>query len=314
MLRTVLYDIDGVKWIPSGLFKLTVEVDEDVPSDSLYAELADPGCGEIARISLYSGGIEVFRGTIDDETRLYDKSGSVLKLSARGPAAHLLDNEAEPCDYSHPSSSLMAERYAEPFGVKLKEEDETVYFGRQDVLKGSSCYSALKRFCAACYSGLPRISSTGELSLKGIKRDGSVRFGSKSGEVRFTRLEERRSRCKEISEVLVKTSPGGGYDIRIANKSALARGIRRRRYLNAALTESPMKCAEAMIENGSKKAYTIRLRCPGCLLGNEGKNAVVCDNAVSERSGLYISSLRYRLSAKGEFTDVILTRRESRCG
>lgn len=310
MLRAALIDVNGARWTPA-ILKLVVEVDEAVPADSLYAEMKCPGCTEIAEIRLYKDGEEVFRGIADDETRIMSASGSVLKLSARSPAAYLLDNEAEPRGYNHPSAKLMAERYAEPFGIISDENDEAVYFGQQDVLKGASCYSALKTFCAACYSGLPRISGTGRLFMKGMSSGGALRFGNGDGEIRYTRLEERRRRCAEISEVMVKASASGGYDIPIRNPDALKRGIKRRRYLNASLTESPMKCAEAMIENGRKKAYSLKLRCPSCLLGHEGESAVVSDEVAGKESGLYISALTYRLTAGGEYTDVTLTRRKS---
>ena len=311
MLSIALVDTDGGERSPKAVIKLTVEADEAVPADSLYAELADPGCPEIAQIRLYNDGTEVFRGVVDEQTRIMSSSGELLKISARSPAAYLLDNEAEPCAYDHPSAGLIAERYAEPFGITLGGSDRSVYFGRQDVLKGASCYSAVKRFSAACYSGIPRISSTGELYLTGVRGDGEARFGNAEGEIRFTRLEECRRRCNEISEVMVKTTSAGGYGIVNKNADAIKRGIKRRRYLDAALTESPIKCAEAMIENGRRKAYSLKLRCPTCLLGYEGKSAVVNDKTVSENSGLYISALRYHLMAGGEYTDVTLTRRKS---
>ena len=55
-----------------------------------------------------------------------------------------------------------------------------------------------------------------------------------------------------------------------------------------------------------KKAYTLKLRCPCCLLGKEGCSASV--SGILEGS-LYISALRYRFSESGEYTDVILKRR-----
>ncbi|MBQ6499386.1 MAG: hypothetical protein IJI48_05750, partial [Ruminococcus sp.] len=109
----------------------------------------------------------------------------------------------------------------------------------------------------------------------------------------------------------VKTAATGGYTLPVVNNDADIRGVRRERYLNAVLTESPMRCADDMIRAGSQKAYTLRLRCPCCLLGKEGCAARV--SSIHEES-LYISALRYRFSESGEYTDVILKRRINRCG
>lgn len=314
MVNVKLIDRDGAEWTPKAISKLVIEVDENVPADSLYAEFPYMVCPEPVGVRVFSDDAEVFRGVIDEEEHAADGSGETLKISARSMAALLLDNEAAPCGYDHPSAALMYERYAKPFGLTLSEKDDAVYFGEQSVLKGDSCYSVLKNFCTACYSALPRISSTGTLSFKGIMKEDETRFGNTKGAVRFLSLSETRKRCEEISEVVVKTNSGGGYTLPIMNADALSRGIARRRYLNATLTQSPMRCADAMIANGQRKAYSVKLRCPSCLLGHEGNRASVDSDRIAVSGNLYISALRYRLTAGGEYTDVTLKRRTNGCG
>lgn len=306
MLSFVFSDINDRDVILPSPFSVRVDVDESAPADSLYAVFPFVKTAELRTVKVYSGGKLIFSGVIDEEERLFASSGKQLRISARSPAAYLLDNEAAPCSYDHPSAKLICERYVLPFGISVSDDDDSVYFGEQNVPKGTSCWSALKSFCIACYSSVPRVSADGVLYLKGMLRDESITFGNGTGDIRYSGMIEKIKRCEEISAVRVKTASTGGYTLPIINKGAETRGIRRERYLNAVLTESPMRCADDMIRAGTRKAYTLRLRCPCCLLGKEGCTASV--SGICE-DRLYISALRYRLSESGEYTDVILKRR-----
>ena len=307
MLRCVLRDVNGKQIIMPRLLSLRVDIDEGVPADSVYAVFPDMKTEELAGITLYDGDVPVFVGIVDEEEHERDERGEYLKVSARSLAAHLLDNEAAPGSFDHPSLSLIAERYVKPFGIRLNSGGDAVYFGEQSITKGSSCWRVLKSFCIACYSAAPRISSVGELFPKGIQRDEVTVFGR--GGFRYTALREIRKRCEEISAVYVKTDHAGSYTLPVENTRAKERGVRRTRYLNAALTESPMRCADAMIANGSAKAYAIRLCCPCCLLGREGTRAVLDDSASGKTDDLYISAVHYRITDDGEYSDVTLKRR-----
>lgn len=306
-MRCVLRDIEGLELIAPAPLSLRAEMDERTPADALYVTFPYIETGELTQIDVYADEKPVFRGIVDEQRRSSDHQGVVLEIAARSPAAYLLDNEAAPCVYDHPSAQLIYERYAQPFGIAAEDHDDAVYFGEQNVLKGSSCWSVLKQFCIACYSAIPRISATGKLRMRGLQTEELTRFGE--GGVGYTECTEISKRCEELSAVWVKTSDAGMYSLPIENKDAISRGIRRVRYLNAVLTQSPMRCADDMIRNGKAKAYEIRLRCPSCLLGCEGNAAAVSDPALGERSDLYISALRYRWTADGEYSDVTLKRR-----
>ena len=309
MLSCVLRDVHGNRIIAPQMLSLQVNIDEGVPADSLYAVFPYTKTEELAAITLYDGDTAVFIGVIDEEEHAFSAKGEYLKISARSLAAHLLDNEAMPCAYDHPSLRLIYERYAKPYGITLSADDDATYFGEQSILKGASCYRVLKNFCIACYSSVPRISSVGVLFPKGIQREQTTVFGENG--VRYITLSEINKRCEEISAVYVKTSNVGSYTLPIENTRATERGIRRERYLNAALTESPMRCADEMLSNGEAKAYSVSLRCPTCLIGAEGNRAQLQDAVVDTDKELYISSVHYRMNANGEYSDVILKRRIS---
>lgn len=306
MLSFVFSDINDRDIILPSPLSVRADVDESAPADSLYAVFPYADTAELKSVRVFSGGKLIFSGAVDEEERSFSSHGKQLRISARSPAAYLLDNEAAPCSYDHPSAKLICERYVLPFGIRVSDDDDTVYFGEQNVPKGTSCWSALKSFCIACYSSIPRVSAEGVLYMRGMRREESVSFGNGADDVRYSLLTEKYKRCEEISAVWVKTASTGGYTLPIVNKDAETRGVRRERYLNAVLTDTPMRCADDMIRAGSQKAYTLRLRCPCCLLGKEGCSASV--SGVGEDS-LYISALRYRFSESGEYTDVILKRR-----
>ena len=307
MLRCVFRDIKGQRVIMPRLLSLQVNVDENVPADSLYAVFPCMATDELVGVTLYDGDKPLFIGVVDEEERERGAQGNFLKVSARSLAGLLLDNEAMPCVYEHPSLSLIYERYVKPYGIALDGDDDAFCFGEQSVTKGSSCWRVLKKFCNACYSSTPRVSSVGVLYPKGISRGRVTDFGE--GGICYTALREIGKRCEEISTVYVKTSNVGTYSLPVKNPSAAARGVRRERYLNAVLTESPMRCADAMIANGSAKAYEIRLRCPSCLLGREGDRAILRDAVIGERNDLMISAVHYRMTADGEVSSVTLKRR-----
>ncbi len=307
MLRCVLKDINGREILAPYPLEMSVKMDEDVPADSLNASFPFLKTDEICGITLYKDEKPVFLGIVDEQEVVVYPDGEYLRIAARSMAALLLDNEAEPCVYDHPSAGFICERYAEPFGIRRLDKDDAIYYGEQTVAKGSSCWNVIKSFCEACYSESPRVTSDGVLYMKGMKKDELLRFGK--GGLRYLRISELRKRSAELSAVYVKTNNAEGYELCVGDVEARARSIRRKRYLNALLTDSPMCCADRMLQNGRKRAYSVKLRCLGCLLGTEGSQAVVSDALLGDIEGLYVSSLRYQLTANGEYTDVILKRR-----
>lgn len=307
MLRCVLKDVNGKELSMPRMLSLQVDVDEGVPADALYALFSNTPTAELCEITLYDGNDPLFIGVVDEQEYIRGSKGAYLKVNARSLAAHLLDNEALPCEYDHPTLSMMFERYAKPYGITLGADSDEVFLGEQRVTKGTSCWKVLKNFCNACYLTVPRISSVGVLYPKGTEHSGVTVFGE--GGVRYTQLREVKKRCEEISAVYVKASNSGTYSLPIKNTAARERGVCRERYLNAMLTESPMKCADAMIRNGDAKSYAVYLRCEGCLLGTEGNRAVFSDSVLSNADELYISAVHYRMKGDGEYSNITLKRR-----
>ena len=314
MLSFVFTDADGGRRLLSLPLSVTIRMDETIPADDLSAEFAYAPVGELAAVSVYDDGCLVFTGVVDEQVHIQSEKGLILRIYARSLAAHLLDNEAEPRCFDHPSASLIYERYVKPFGIRWENEDDATCFGEQQITKGMSHWAALKNFCVACYSASPRITADGVLRMKGADLPRTVSFSDSGGGIAYTGLTETLKRCEEISAVNMKLYDDGDYRYRLTNDDALQRGIRRERYLNATLASTPMTCADAMLQNGASAAYGVQLKCSGALLDVMGCRATVYNKLLGELSGLYVSALSYRLTKDGETTTLQLKRRKTRCG
>ena len=309
MLSFVAEDIKGCEIILPAAIKAVINMEEDVPADDLYVIFPYVELNELKNISVYDGGSLAFAGVVDEEEHIADSSGEYLRISARSLAARLLDNEAIPESYNHPSAGLIYERHVRPYGIRAADADDAVYFGEQVVTKGTSRWTAIRNFCNACYSAVPRISADGVLYMKGLSSNIKTVFSDSGDGLAYTAINESVKRCEEISRVNVKVSSGAGYAYPVANADAELRGIRRERCINAILTDTPLKCADAMIEAGRRKAYSLTLESPERLLNILGSEAQVKSSVIGDRKGLYVSSLKYRMDTNGESTTVVLKRR-----
>lgn len=288
---------------------LTLKTDEGIPADSLEAVIPDEVMGEPALIRLCEDEKTVFTGVVDEYTRIVDRHGVKAAVSARSMAAYLLDNEAMPQNYDHPSAALIYERHVKSYGILVGDIDDTPLLGELTVTKGMSEWGVVRSFCMACYSCEPWLSSDGRLYMRGLPHSGRAVFTDNRGGIGYTALRSSIRRCTEISTVQVKVSNSQGYTLPVCNTEATDRGIVRRRYINAVLTSSPMHCADVMIENGRAASQDIRLECPGRHLGLLGRDAQVNSSIMGERGGLYVSGLRYSLTNGSEVTTVTLKRR-----
>jgi len=311
MLSFVMKDINGCEILFPPALSVEINMDEDVPADSLLAVFPLLSTEELQEIAVLDDGETVFVGILDELERVITASGVFLRVSARSLAAYLLDNEAMPQSYDHPSAQLIFDRHARSYGLRRGEADDAAYFGELSVTKGSSQWSVIENFCNACYSTKPRVSADGALYMKGREVNGEVLFSEADEGVRCTAVTERIKRCAEISRVNIKLNSADGYSYPMLNADAARRGIRRERYLNAMFAATPMTCADAMIARGREAGYCLSLECPSRLLRVIGCSAALHSHTIDAPDGLYISAIRYRMTAQGESTRVELKRRNA---
>ena len=314
MLRVVFTDTAGREHLFFRPLSMTIRMDENVPADDFSGVFAYSGVGELAGVCIYDDEKKVFAGIVDEQESILSPDGRVLRVCARSLAAHLLDNEAMPQSYDHPSASLIYERHIKPYGIAWQDSDDATFFGELAVTKGMSQWTVLKSFCSACYSSSPRVTADGKLRMKGAGSEQTVIFSDGAGGIAYTELRECRKRCEEISRVNIKVSDDAGYRYLLDNSGAISRGIRRERYLNAVLEKTPMTCADAMLANAAAASYEVRLVCPDRLLYSVGCGARVINRTTGVLDDLYISAVSYRMDADGEKTTLLLRRRNNGCG
>lgn len=309
MLRFVFEDVMGNSVIMDRALCINITQERDVPADSVSALFELRDCAELCSFRIFCDGEAVFKGVVDEQERVLSSSGAFLKISGRSQAALLLDNESVPVTYNHPNAGIIYEKHVKPYGITTKGNLDRTYFSELVITKGESDWQALYSFCKSCMSSAPRISGRGELFFDGEEVEKKIVFSDQEGDVLYRSIEERLSRCEEISCVNIKVSNDSGYHTKVKNDDALQRGIRRERYLNAVLTDTPMNRADTLIRSGRDKGYRIKLRCDGRQLDLLGAKAEVRDSTLGQISGLYVSALYYRLSPHDESTYIILKRR-----
>lgn len=291
-------------------YTLSINMEENVPCDDMVAVFAHVPCDELKSVRVYDNDTLVFSGIVDEQQRISTDDGAFLKIVARSMAAHLVDNESVPVSYMHPSVSVIENRHTKPFGVRVTGERDTTYFGTQTVKKGDTNWQAVEDFAKNVYMNTPRINQSAELDFSGVQNDTLSFFSNNGDGIRYTTLTENIKRCEEISTVRIKVTNSSGYHSVIENADAISRGIKRERYLNSVLTDTPAIYADSMIKNGRKKSYEITLSCIGQHMSVFGNCAVVKDSVCGEIDRLYVSAVRYRLSAKQEVTTVTLKRKD----
>lgn len=291
-------------------YTLNINMEENVPCDDMTAVFDYAPCDEFKSVRVYDNDTLLFSGIVDEQQRISTDSGTFLKIVARSMAAHLVDNESVPISYMHPSVSVIESRHLRPFGVRVTGERDTTYFGTQTVKKGDTNWQAVEDFAKNVYMNTPRVNQNGELDFCGVQNDTLSVFSNNGDGIRYTKFSENIKRCEEISTVRIKVTNSSGYHSTVENADALKRGIKRERYLNAVLTDTPAVYADSMIKNGRKKSYEITLVCVGQHMSVFGNCAVVRDSMCGEIKNLYVSAVRYRLSAKEEVTTVTLKRKD----
>lgn len=275
--------------------------DEDAPADGFSGVFPlRPDCGELTGLSIRDRtGAPVFDGIVDEQERTLD-GGASLTLSARSRAALLLDNEALPQNYVNPSLATVFERHVRPYGFTGYAGAGRVFLGTLAVTKGMSEWAAAAAFCASFLKTTPRIRN-GVFDAGGAAPDGEVLFGP--GGVRYASLTVRDRYCELFSELYRLGEDGGSYALAARDGAAQALGVRRRRYLSNSGTD-----AAAVLAAARKKASEAVLDCPGEVKAEPLLAARLAGGPAGTDGEWRVSSVRYRLDARGEHTEITLRR------
>lgn len=304
MLSCVGITPDGVALPLPAPLSLRLQREEEAPADAL--DVLFPAEGEwetLAGFRCYDEKNRMaFDGIVDEQIWKYAGTGATRQVIARSRAALLLDNEAQPQTYYMPSLKLLFERHAAPYGFSGYMGRDEVFGGAYTVEKGVSEWQALRGFCREFLHVEP-VPRGDRLDASGEGQAGSVRFSNRGG-VLFTELALRWNDYERISEARLRAGEAGDYNMVLRDGEAVARGVRRRRFLSTADAEQ----ARRLLDRARRKAFAVRVVCPGLVevpLGTEA--SVELDH--DRRAGLQVAAWMYRLTASGETTSMTLRER-----
>lgn len=141
-----LYTIPNQRVIPKEIisYELTSEISAACDGLRLNFCLNEP-IGEIKAVQVKDGNRLIFNGFADKQKVSFTQNGFLAFVYARSSAALLVDNEAEPCQYNHPTAKQLWLQNAKELGFDCDLPDiccEHSYF----VPKGTSCFGAINEF------------------------------------------------------------------------------------------------------------------------------------------------------------------------
>jgi len=175
----------------------------------------------VSRFAVYEGEKTVLVGVVDEYEVAVDSAGRELRVSGRGLAALLLDNEAEAVSYQEATLDEILRRHVQPYGISCCQESTAVGKGVYEVRSGESQWSAVSDFVRAAGGFEPHMTATGELVIAPLSGSGEEKLINSLCAVLSCTLRERRYGV--LSEILVKNKAGGG-SVRMVNEAFRARG------------------------------------------------------------------------------------------
>ena len=308
MLSFVLLLDNGEARALDTVLDAVLDCDVGVPADSLTVTCPYDSTirAHADKLAAYDGKELVFMGQLDNIVAVKRGMGVVLQLNARGPAAALLDNEAEPQTYRNPTAGLMARKHLAPFGLQPVDADALPYSGKLLIDKGTSHWQALCRFCLMRYGSVPRVEADGRVYLRGFHPEEQAAFSDGNQGTPYYWLKESQRRHCLLSEVKLKFRLKNDHHASLKNRNPAARHIRRVRYVNAAADNASMNTAEKMMENSNRDSYALTLRCLGCHAALLGKKATVRDSVLGEISALTVAKVRVTAGRQGEISEITL--------
>ncbi len=292
--------------------RVQLSLDRDAPAHSLEARFPLPDFNREERLPEYHSiqmikdGAVFFRGLIDEQEVNLDSGGASLQVCARSLAALLLDNEAIPQTYYVPSTKLVYQRHAQPYGFAAFSGRDRAFSAKLQIEKGTSEWEVIESFCRDHLGVRPQVTLTGELQMEPEPPENQALFSNGNG-IRYASVAERRLRCRRVSQVLVRSQRLGGYSTLVQDSQAAESGVLRRRLLNAVDDpKTPVFRGGQVLQKSREQSYQVELLCPGEWMLDLGTRAVVEHPVLGTLSGLRVESLSYRLDSSGERTQVTL--------
>ena len=206
MMTVRLLTYDGRQYLMPTLLSWTVRRTGAVPADELEAEAVYDGelqeiLPDVNRFAAYQDDTLILRGVVDEYQVEASADGLLLRLSGRGMAALLLDNEAEAAVYQQATMAEILRTHVTPWGVSCARWRD-VQCRDYRVTSGSSQWKALSDFTSRAGGFTPWFTAEGELVAEPLAGSGVRRAIDGTAPVLSCIRRERRYGI--ISQVLIR--------------------------------------------------------------------------------------------------------------
>ncbi len=249
-----IYDIDGNSVAADKILSYELVSEVSAACDGLQLKfICADNSVKIGKIIARRGGKKIFFGFADKQKSVLTNSGYIY-VYARSSGSILVDNEAFPCEYRHPSSKQLWLCCAEPFGIEFALPQVSSQ-GSYAVQKGKSCYAVINDFML--YTHGTGIYVSPENELKAFEKDGEVVAADESAIVSAAVVYDR---SMVISRVDYKINPSDKYVYHLESRLAVENSISRRRLVNLSALppwQRDKKCAQ-MLKNSEKSFCTVQ--------------------------------------------------------
>ena len=206
MMTVRLITADGRQYQMPTLLTWDIRRTGGVPADSLeVTAVYDGALQEVLplayRFVAYRDDTVILRGVVDEYQVEASEDGLLLRVSGRGMAALLLDNEAEAVTYQKATTAEILRTHVFPWGVACNRW-RSLSCGTYKVTSGSSQWKALSDFTQKAGGFTPWFTAAGELVVEPLAGSGTRR--KVDGTAPVLSCLRREQRYGVISEILIK--------------------------------------------------------------------------------------------------------------
>lgn len=223
-----LTTVDGKKITVDKFTELCFTQTAGVACDSLWAVFApDSSIEEICTVRLYINYKLVFSGICDCQKISYGTNGAEAYFYARSTACILVDNEAEPYTYQHPSAKQLCFSLAEGLGFSnsLPNISSTEQY---EITKGTSRYGAISQFVRLLTGRHINITPKNDIEL--ISESNEIKNLNDYDILSFTEITNRSEPLSKIQ--FKQNSSQEKYNLHTKSMLCDSLGINRTKFIN----------------------------------------------------------------------------------
>lgn len=304
VLRFLLYDTDDNTLSVDSVISYELSKNVDAPCDGLRLTfIADKPLNEINRVEAYQDDALIFNGFCDTQRESISDRGYECFVYARSSACILIDNEAKPFTYNHPSARSLFIKNACDFGFVYSMPEifcESAY----QVSKGCSCFAAINNFVYGITGRNMLVSVNNELILS--EKNNTVRLNN------YRVISEKRiiNRGNAITAIDYKAYDEVDYTHHIKSRFFDERKINRTIKLNVSSLAQWQR--EYTLINTLKAAgasyNTIELIIDGNVCFSLYDDVIYNSEYLGDIKDYYISSMCIISDKKGERTRLTLSK------